>query len=242
MHPDAADVWLELATAETWRGRYSDALDALNAYHVRFGESRAYSLVLARVFAGGGRPSRAVDVLEPLRQQDSVDYDVTLARTIAYTMQRSIRDAHAGLESLQSSNPTSRDTRNAERLVRTMLGSSIEPSFTYYGDSDDLQVVRMAPAGSLILRSGTRLSAGYARNLLQASPESGLDLAAGGTAVLEQTWGGLAQAFGGLTVSGRIGSARAQERRRTDNAVDLQWRASDLFAIEVGRSDGFVAI
>jgi len=242
VHPDAADIWLELATAESWQGRYAAALDALDVYRNRFGESRAYSLTLARVLAGAGRPSRAVDVLEPLRQQDPANYEVNLARTIALTMRRSIRDAHDALASVRRFDPTSRETRNAERLFRATLGSSIEPGFTFYSDSDHLQVARIAPAGSLMLTSGTRLSAGYERYSLQAAPESGLDRRAGGTATHEHTWGSVAQAFGGLTVSGRIGSATADNRRRAQHAVGVHWRVADTFTIGVERSHGFVVI
>lgn len=241
-HPDAPDAWLELATAESWQGRYAAALDALNMYRDRFGESRAHSLALARVLAGAGRPSRAVDLLEPLRQQDPGNYEVNLTRTIALTLRQSSRDAHDALASVRRTDPTSRETRNAERLVRAMLGSAIEPGFTFYGDSDHLQVIRIAPVGSLNLRSGTRLSAGYTRSFLQAPPESGLDRLAGGTAVHEHTWGGLAQALGGLTMSGRIGSSTSDGRRRTQHAVGVQWRVADTFTVGVERSDGFVVI
>lgn len=242
VNPNAADVWLELATAESWRGRHAAALDALNVYRDRFGESRAHSLALARILAGAGRPSRAVDLLEPLRQQDPGNYEVNLTRTIALALRQSVRDAHEALALVRRFDPTSRETRNAERLVRTMVGSTIEPGFTFYGDSDHLQVIRVEPAGSLMLRSGTQLSAGHARYSLQAAAASGLDRLAGGTASHEHTWAGVAQAVGGLTVSGRIGSATADERRRTQHTVGIQWRASDTFSVGVERSQGFVVI
>ena len=118
----------------------------------RFGESRAYSLVLAEVLAGAGRPTRAVDVLEPLWQQDPGSYEVNLARAIAFTMRRSIADAR-GTTSVRRLDPTSRETRNAERLARAMLGSSVEPGFTFYSDSDNLQVAQLHPLARSCLRA-----------------------------------------------------------------------------------------
>ena len=92
------------------------------------------------------------------------------------------------------------------------------------------------PSGSLMLTSGTRLSAGYARYFLRATPGAVSTVVAGGTAIHEQTWGELAQAFGGLTVSGRVGSATSDARRRTQHAIGIQWRTSDRFTIGVEQS------
>jgi cytochrome c-type biogenesis protein CcmH/NrfG len=241
-NPDASDEWLELASTESWRGRNRTALDVLETYRRRFGTSRAYSIVLATVLTGAGRPSRAIDVLEPLRQQEPGSYDVNVARAIALAMRRNVGDARDALQSVRRSSPDSRDTRNTERLVRASLGSSVEPTFTFYGDSDDLHVARVSPFGTLMLRSGTRLAAGYSRSWLRARPQSGLASAAGGTIRHEHTWAGLDQTFGSLTVSGRLGSALADEQKRAPYAVGVQWRASDMFMVGAERSHEFVVI
>jgi tetratricopeptide (TPR) repeat protein len=241
-HPDAADAWLELATAESWRGRSAAALAALRTYRERFGESAAYTVVLARVLAGAGRPSQAVTVLEPLWRRDPGNYDVNHARTIAFALQRRAPNAHDALESIRRIAPTRQETQTAERVVRAVLGSTIEPGFGFYSDSDHLQVIRIAPAGALNLRTGTQLSAGYARHFLRAARDSGLDRRGGGTAVYELGWGELAQAFGGLTVSARVGAAVADESRRTQHLLGARWRASDVFTIGIERGAGFVPI
>ena len=240
--PDAAEAWLELATAESWRGNYAAALDALGEHRDRFGSSRAHSLALGRVLAGAGRPTRAVDVLEPLWQQDPDDYVVNLTRTTAFTMQGSIGQAYEALATVRRAQPDSPETRNAERLVRATLGSSIGPTGSFYADSDDLQVITLAPAASLRLKSGTEITAGYGRSEFRAPRDGGLGTLTGDTAYLEHTWGGLAQAVGGFTVSGRVGSARAEGQRLIEHAFGVRWRASDTFEVGAEREFGFVGI
>jgi Flp pilus assembly protein TadD len=240
--PDAPEAWLELATAETWRGNYTGALDALEEHRSRQGASRAHALGLARAYAGAGRPSRAVDALEPLWQLDPTDYEVNLARTSAFTMQRSIGKAYEALAAVRAAQPDSAETKNAERAVRATLGSSIGPAVSFYADSDDLQVVTVAPSGTLRLRSGTDISAGYVRSEFRAPREGGLGTALGRPSILQEVWGGLAQTAGGVTVSGRVGSARAEGQDLTTYAVGARWRVSDAFDIGVERRYGFVAI
>jgi len=240
--PNDTDAWLELAAAESWRGSYVAALGALEEYRGRFGSSRAYTLALARALAGAGRPSRAMEVLEPLWLQDPDNSEVNLARTVALTTRRDIGDAYAALAAVRRVQPESLETKNVERLVRATLGSSVGAGFSVYADSDDLQIATAAPVGSLRLQSGTDLSAGYARSVLQAPRESGLGTTAGDDAVLQRTWGALAQTFSGLTFSGRLGSALADERRVTEYALGARWRASDAFEVEAESGYGFVAI
>ena len=240
--PDAPEAWLELATAETWRGNYTGALAALEEHRSRQGASRAHSLGLARAFAGAGRPSRAVDALEPLWQLDPNDYEVNLARTSAFTMRRSIGQAYQALAAVRAAQPGSPETESAERLVRATLGSSVGPSSSFYADSDDLQIVTVAPSATIRLRSGTDISAGYARSEFRAPRAGGLGTALGNPAILKEAWGGLAQTGGGVTVSGRAGSARAEGQDLTTYAVGARWRVSDAFDIGAERRYGFVAI
>jgi len=239
--PDSPDAWLELATVESWEGDYSSALEALDQYRARFGDSKDHAVVLARVLAGAGRPSRAVDVLTPVWRQDPDDYSVNVARTLALAMRRSVGEAYGALSSVRAAQPTSDETRTVERLVRTELGSSVGPGFTFYTDSDDLEIVGVSPSAAVMLRHGTELSAGYARLELRAPVASGLG-ATGGRVTHDETWGGVAQTVKGLTVSGRIGEARADGRRLTQYDVGAAWRAADWLELDAGRRYGFLTI
>ena len=240
--PGTPEAWLELATVESWQGDYTSALDALETYRARFGDSKEHAIVLSRVLAGAGRPSRAIDVLEPIWRQDPDDYEVNVARTVALAMRRSVGDAYGALSAVRAAQPASDETRNVERLVRTQLGSSVGPEFTFYTDSDDLEIVGASPAASVMLRHGTELSAGYARLELRAPAAGGLGSVAGGRAVHEYTWGGLAQTVGGLTLSGRLGEARADGLRRTQYELGARWRAADWLEVGAERRFGFLAI
>jgi tetratricopeptide (TPR) repeat protein len=239
--PDAPEAWLELATVESWQGDFSSALEALDQYRARFGDSRDHAVVLARVLAGAGRPSRAVDVLAPVWRQDPNDYSVNVARTLALAMRRSVGDAYGALSSVRAAQPSSDETRTVERVVRARLGSSVGPEFTFYTDSDDLEIVGASPSASVMLRHGTELSAGYARLELRA-PEAGGLGTSGGRATHEYTWGGVAQSLGGLTLSGRLGEARADGRRLTQYEIGAAWCAADWLEMDAGRRYGFVGI
>ena len=60
-------------------------------------------------------------------------------------------------------------------IVRTMLGTSIGPTATFYDDSDGLRIVRVAPRADIGLHTDTRIHAGYERTELNARVGSGLE-------------------------------------------------------------------
>jgi len=240
--PDTPEAWLELATVESWQGDYTSALEALGEYRQRFGDSKERAIVLARVLTGAGRPSRAIDVLAPIWRQDPDDYEVNVARTLALATRRSVSDAYGALSTVRAAQPSSDETHNVERVVRTQVGSSLGPGFTFYSDSDDLEIVGVTPSASVVLRTGTELSAGYARLELRAPASSGLASIARERITHTYTWGGVAQSLGGLRLSGRLGEARADEQRLTQYAIGGSWRAADWLEVDAERRFGVVAI
>ena len=151
-HPDAADVWLDLATAESWRGRYASALAAL--------DGNAQSLRrIASLLARSCRESLLAQDVQLAQWMFSSRSGsktpaaiVNLARAIAFTMRRSIADTRRTYVHAASRSDEPRE-RNAERLARAMLGSSVEPGFTFYSDSDNLQVAQLHPLARSCLRA-----------------------------------------------------------------------------------------
>src|SRR5215204_7374676 len=57
-------VWLELAKAESWRGNSGGALAAIEAYKSHGGETDRYLAETATVLASGGRPGKAVELVD----------------------------------------------------------------------------------------------------------------------------------------------------------------------------------
>jgi tetratricopeptide (TPR) repeat protein len=241
--PDRGSIWLELARTQTWRGYYGAALDALSSYHARFGESTEYSRELAAVLARAGQPARAEEVLEPLLRQDANNYDLNLTRTIALATQGRTREAFDALDAVRRLQPGGRDTQELERVLRTMLGSTVEPGGSFYSDSDSLQVQRFAPKAAIALASGTALAFGYERELLRARNVSGLEQTNGALdARHDHGWFGVTQRLGALTFQGRIGRAVAEQEPLTTYALGAAVKPFDGLTLSLERSSAFFVV
>ena len=242
-HPENRDAWIELAKTESWRGNYGAALSALKTYKKQFGETTAYAQTYAAVMTGSGHPARAVEVVTPLLAQTPDDLQLNLTHTIALAMQHRSREAYSSLETVRRLAPATRDAQDAERVVRTLLASTVEPAFTAYSDSDRLQIQRFAPRGTVAFASGTHISAGYDRTILSARNGSGLDSLDGSdSADYQQAWVGGAQKLGGLTLDGQVGYAKPGARELVTYSVGISARAGDSLQLSLQRSSGAVVI
>jgi Tfp pilus assembly protein PilF len=243
LRPDTADAWLELARTESWRGNYAAAVEALDTYKSHFGVSAAYSRELAAVMTGNGSPNRAEAVLTPLLRQTPEDYELSVTHTIALAMQRRSREAFASLDNLRRLGPDRRETRDAARVLRTLLASSADAQVTVYGDSDRLQTQAVAPSAAVALRSGTRFSAGYIQTRLDARRGSGLDTRSGSSSArYEQTWASVAQKIGRVTLGGEAGYAKANAHDRNTYMVSADVRAGDRLQFLLERTDGLFIV
>jgi tetratricopeptide (TPR) repeat protein len=242
-HPDVAEAWIELARNESWRGNYAGALHALAGYRARFGETPLYSETFAAVMAGAGRPSRAEDVVTPLLAATPDSLQLNLTRTLALAMQGRNRDARTSLTTVRQLAPESRDLRNAERVVRSLIGSSAGPMVTIYSDSDRLEQRRFAPYISVALISGTQLSAGYERTELEARNGSGLEQLDGQSqAEYVRSWVGVAQKVGRFTLGGDAGYAQPEGRELGTYRIAAVAHATDSLALSLERNSGAVVI
>jgi tetratricopeptide (TPR) repeat protein len=242
-HPEVAEAWIELARNESWRGNYGGALQALAGYRARIGETAVYSETFAAVMAGAGRPTRAEDLVEPLLAETPDNLQLNLTRTLALAIQGRRREAWSSLDTVRLIAPDSRDARNAERVVRSLIGSSAAPTFSVYSDSDRLEQRRFAPYIIVGLMSGTQLSAGYERTQLEAQSGSGLDQLDGARqAEYVHSWVGVAQKFGRFTLGGDAGYAQPGASELATYRVAALARATDSLTVSAERTSGAVVI
>lgn len=243
VNPANLPVWLELAKTESWRGNYGAAIEALNAYKLRAGATREYLAQLAAVLAASGRPAQAEELLAQLLVQSPGDYDLNLSRTLALGTQQRAKAAFESLDTVRQLSPDATQTKTVERVLQTLLGSSVETPFTSYSDSDALLIQRFSPHGVVALNSGTQFSAGYDRSELDARAGSGLDTIDGRTdATVEQTWVGAAQRFGTIAINGKVGYATANDEGSTTYGVGIDARVADSFRFALSRASAPLVI
>ena len=237
------EAWLELGRTESWRGNAIAALDALEQYRERFGATDAYLRERAYVLARSGRPRDALRELAPLLAAVPNDYELQLSRTVALASLRRHGAAASSLAGIDALKPDHTDTRAAESLVRSLLGSKAGPSTTFYSDSDGLRVVRAAPSFDVGFKSDTRFHGGYELIELEARTGSGLEHVSGGEhARVEHGWAGLTQRIGALTLGGTVGQARAESNSLNTYAAVVRFTPVDTLAVSAERSSGFAAI
>ena len=237
------EAWLELARAESWRGNAAGALGALAQYHARFGGTPVYQRELASTLARVGRPRAALRHLDALVASAPGDYELQLSRTVALASVRRHGAASSSLHGADALKPGHTDTRAAESLLRTLLGSSAGPETNVYSDSDGLQTVRFAPRFDLGFRSDTRVQGGYEHLDLRASTGSGLDQVSGpATAAMDHGFAGVSQRLGPLTVGATLGHARTDTDERTTYSASVRFAPADTLTASVERASGFFTI
>ena len=241
--PEAGAVWIELARAESWRGNYDAAIRALDRHATTIGISDDYERELSSVLTAAGRPRRAEAVVDRLLTRMPDSYELNLTRAIALAMQQRRKEAFDALGTVRRIAPDRRETQSAERVLRTLLASAVEPQLSVYQDSDRLRSLRIAPRATLSLTSGTQLSGGYDRTRLRARAGSGLEQLGGATtATSHRTWFAAAQKVGPLTVRAGGGYAGAEEDNLVTSLAGVQVQAGDRLRFSVEREFGYFTI
>lgn len=240
---EEAEVWIEFAVAEYWRGNYGASHETLEAYDERFGATAEQQQELAAVFARAGKPSRSLQLLAPLLMDAPDDYDLNFIRTAALAMQPRPTEAFDSLDTTREIDPAEGRNRSAGRLLRAALGSAVGPAFSTYSDSDNLEIVRYAAEAEFALATGTDLRAGFERHELDSRVGSGLEQASGAaTAEHEQAWFGIAQRIRAVVIEGRLGRASAEQHQLTSYGLGVQARPTDALNLSFNRSRDYFVI
>jgi tetratricopeptide (TPR) repeat protein len=240
--PVERDAWLELARVESWRGNTSAALAALDAYRRQFGESEAAVRERAAILARGGRPREALRTLGPLVAAAPADPALGAAQALALAGAGRHGEAVSTLNTMRSLGAET-EARATDSVVRSLLGTSLGPAFSFYDDSDGLHTARFAPKADIGLPSDTRIHAGYEYIDLSARVGSGLETVSGAsTAIVDQVWAGASQRIGSFTLGGTVGQSRTDDERLTSYSAVVRFAPSDSLTVALERTFGFATI
>jgi hypothetical protein len=209
---------IELAQQEVWRGNARAALDVLDGYRERFGETDTYLLERARALETGGRARAAIRILGPLVAERPDDYEARQILTVALSDAGRRRDALASLEELEridaaAANPQTPETRS---YVTAPIRSSARPFYEHYDDSDDVRHDLFGIEIGIELSPAARLVAAGSDTRVRSEPGSGL-APLSGDATVHQRGGevGLILGLAGAgEIEGRIGGARVDDGGR----------------------------
>jgi tetratricopeptide (TPR) repeat protein len=183
-HPENSDALMELAQAESWRGNYGNALSLLEKYRGKVGVNDAYLKQRARVLAWAERPRAARELNDPLLKRMPEDYDVNYTNTIALHYGNRPSEAIKSLEQIDRLRPGTKEAYDLRRFVLTPVRSFVEGGFSFYHDSDHINMYRSYLKGSYKLRPETFLTAQANDDYLTAKAGSGLERTDGG----ERAW------------------------------------------------------
>ncbi len=237
------EALIELARTESWRGNFAAAIAALDRYLTQYGETDAYTRERISVLARGGRPRQALDNLDAFEKISGSGPDLALSRTIALAALGHQGAAATSLDSARSLRHNTADTASAESVVRSLLGSTLGPSTTFYNDSDSLQTSTSTARFDFGFQTDTRIQGGYEHTYLRARAGSGLEQTSGvETAAEESGSAGLTQRLGNWTFAGSLGQARAEGHRFTTYATSVRFAPSDSLIASVDRSSGLAVI
>jgi tetratricopeptide (TPR) repeat protein len=240
--PDHPEVWIELARAESWRGNFAAALDVLDTYRSRFGDSGDSLRERVGVLARGGRPRQATRLMAPLLAETPDDVSLNLSKAVAFAAQQRRGDAFAAFESVTRLQRANAETRGAQGLLRAVLASTGTPAGSFYSDSDGLSTWRFDPRVNIAVGDHLRMEGGYERLDLQAKAGSGLEGPLGGRRSRHELgWLGASLRTGPFVWRGQAGRAKADDRTR----LAYEWSAaltSDHVQVTASRESGFFVV
>lgn len=242
--PDAEAPLMEYIEVLAERGDYARALERLEDYRARFGESGAWRKQKARMLAWAARPTPALALIDELEPAMPKDYDLSHARTVALHHARRPREALASLDETARLRPDSKESADLARFIRTPLRSYATAGAGFSTDSDDVSMRRAGVRGEYALSPETRLFGGADRQWLDADAGSGFERPDGATTLgYNRTWLGIRHRHApdlAFDVQAGSGSARGDEQTLYELGADLA--PSDTLALRLSRRQDLHAV
>jgi tetratricopeptide (TPR) repeat protein len=240
-HPEEGEIYIEYARTETWRGNFHNSLVTLERYRQKFGKSKDYLKEKARAFALGKRPSKAINLINPLLDEDPNDYELNELHTIALYYADQQKEAIQGLETLFLLRPDSKEPYETERFVMNPLRPEISFASHFYTDSDELDHSKNSISGTYSLNTETRLKGGAQIDLLHAEEGSGLEPFEGGDrASHHSAWFGIRHRFSPKIVfDSYLGDASAEGKSKLIYEIGLDLQPLDNMNLMLQRNQSF---
>ncbi len=240
-HPENMDVVLELAQSESWRGNYGRALSLLEKYRLKVGANDVYLKQRARVLAWAERPRAAREINDPLLKKMPNDYDVNYTNTIALYYGNRPSEAIKSLDVIDRLRPGSKEAYDVRRFVITPVRSFVEGGFSYYHDSDHINMYRSYLRGAYEMRPETHLTAQVNDDYLTAKTGSGLERRDGReTAVHNSAQIGIINRFSPeVSADAYVGGAYTQNHWTVPYGIGADFRFLDALLFRIERTYGF---
>lgn len=235
--PDTATAWMEYIVVVTELGDYARALEMLETYGQRFGDSAAYRKQMARVLAWAQRPTRSLALVSELAPTQREDHELGYSRTVALHHAHRPREALASLAEVARLRPESKENTDLTRFIRTPLRSNATLGFAYSTGSDDVSLRRAGARGEYVINPETRLFGGGDRQWLHADAGSGFEKPDGGTSIgYNRAWLGIQHRLSpGLSLDGQIGHGSAEGEGRFNYQIGADIQPVDELALRLSR-------
>lgn len=240
-HPDNREAMLELVQVESWRGNYSKALDLLEDYRQKAGVTDDYLKQKARVLAWADRPRAAFAINDPLLKKMPEDYELNYTNSLALHYINRPTDAVNSLAVLQKLRPEAKETDDIRRFVMTPLRSYVEAGFSFYHDTDSLNMYRSYLKGAYKLDYETRLTAEVHGDFLTARRGSGLENINGDKNAWHQSAqiGIIHRFLPEFSADGYVGGASTESHVDLTYGVGADFRFIDALSFRIDRNYGF---
>ncbi|HEY7608025.1 MAG TPA: hypothetical protein VIF14_02255 [Alphaproteobacteria bacterium] len=192
LRPDDAAASLDHARLEGWRGNFAVALDILDDYRRRHGETLAYRQLRAEILARGGRWIAANALVDQLPEPQRGDFTAHFTRALAAHETFRVGPVFAEIEAARRLQPDDRGLKDLTRAAEARTRSFVEGAFGYAVDSDKIHTITGGAVASLRVSNRLYLEAGGITDTLRAQRGSGLDAVDGRRwAAVYRVWGGV---------------------------------------------------